>query len=277
MKRILLALYLNVIFLSSASAQTNPLPVPGGKEPLEITADGSLEWKRNDKLFIARKNALAKQGESQVAAETLTAHYREGKGSSMDLYRVDADDQVVITSKQSTAKGDHAVYDLDTGKAVLTGQALEMRGPDQVVTARDRFEYGVRDGTLIAVGHAKILRGQDTLEGDVITARLKDDAQGKRVLDTLEAQGHVVITTPTETATSTYAIYRAADNKAELTGGVTIKRGPNVLTGDRADVDMNTNTSRIFGGDTARGASGQVHGVFYPGSEKKLEQNPPVQ
>ncbi len=58
-----------------------------------------------------------------------------------------------------------------------------------------------------------------------------------------------------------------------MTGGVTIIRGPNSLKGDRAEVDMNTNTSQLFGG----GGSGQVKGIFYPGSEKKLEEKPPLQ
>jgi lipopolysaccharide export system protein LptA len=115
---------------------------------------------------------------------------------------------------------------------------------------------------------------------------LKENAQGKRVLDNLEAFGNVVIVTPTERITGAYGIYRAGSNKAELKGGVKITRGPNVLEGERAEVDMTTNISKIFGAPTSEQApakvggaltgspnvqtgGGRVRGVFYPNSETK--------
>jgi lipopolysaccharide export system protein LptA len=46
---------------------------------------------------------------------------------------------------------------------------------------------------------------------------------------------------------------------------VKIHRGPNTLEGEKAEVDMNTNISRIIGNP----AAGQrVRGVFYPGTDK---------
>jgi lipopolysaccharide export system protein LptA len=263
--------FLVALFLTSpAFAQESPLP-SSSNEPLEITADGSLEWNRNDKLFIARQNALAKQGDSSIKAETLTAHYREGQGGGMDIYQVEADSGVVLNSKDSVAYGDKANYDLDKAYAVMTGNNLRMESPDQIVTAKDRFEYWTTDGKLVAVGDAKVDRKNakgetDRLQADTISAILKDNAQGKRALDSIEATGNVVITTPTETITGSRGIYRAGPNKAEMTGGVVIHRGPNVLKGDRAEVDLNTNTSQMFGG---QGMSKQVKGVFYPGSDKK--------
>ena len=241
------------------------------KAPIEITADDTLEWYRDDKLFIARKNAKAKQGDTAINAQTLTAKYREAKGSDMEIYHITADQQVVLTSKDSKAFGDNAVYDIDNGLAVMTGQNLRMTSPDQTVTANDKFEYWVNDGRLNAVGNAKLVRpkpdgsGTDTLEGDKISAILKDNDKGERVLHSMEAIGNVVITTPTEVVTGAYGIYQADTNKATITGDVKIRRGPNILEGDKAEVDMNTNTSRMFGSEKT---GGQVRGVFYPGSDK---------
>jgi lipopolysaccharide export system protein LptA len=256
---------------SNAGAQQN---IPSSsKEPLEITADGTLEWHRNDKNFIATKNALAKQGEVSIAAATLTAHYREVPGNDMEIWQVTAKDNVVISSRDSKAYGQNAEYDLDKGFAVMTGNNLKMESADQTVTARDRFEYWTADGRLVALGRAKVIRpkvggGTDTLEADKVSAVLKEDAKGQRVLHSLEAEGNVVITTPTETVTGAYGIYKADTNKAELTGQVTITRGPNTLEGTKAEVDLNTNTSRMFGSGSP---TGRVRGVFYPGSEKKPE------
>ncbi len=242
-------------------------PALSSEAPLEITADNTLEWQRNDKTFIARGNALAKQGESSVSAATLTAHYDDSKGG-MKVSRVLANDNVVIKSRDAEAFGTQADYDLDKGFAVMTGDNLRMVSPDQEVTAQEKFEYWVTEGKFIAIGSAKVKRATETLQADKIAAVMKDNEKGQRVLETLEANNNVVITTPTEIVTGKYAIYRAKTNKAEIKGGVQIKRGLNVLEGERAEVDMTTKTSRIFG---AAQNGGRVKGVFYPGSEKKPE------
>lgn len=254
-----------------AWAQTTGLTA-NSKAPLEISADGTLEWLRNDKTFVARQNALAVQGDSSVAAQTLSAQYREGKDSSgMEIYKVTAENGVVLKSRDSTAYGQKAVYNLDDGLAIMTGDNLKLVSPDQTVTARDKFEYWTTDGRFNALGDAVVVRpkpdgaGSDTLKADKISAVMKENEHGERALYTLEATGNVVITTPTDVVTGAYGIYRAATNKAELTGGVKIIRGPNTLEGERAEVDMNTNISTIFG-DTNK-PTGRVRGVFYPGSQ----------
>lgn len=244
-----------------------------GNQPLEITADGSLTWKRNEKIFIAHGNAVASQGDSSISAETLTARYEEKKGAGMKISSVLAEEKVIIRSKDTEAFGAKADYDLDKGYAVMTGSDLRLVSPDQIVTAQDKFEYFVTEGRLVATGRAKATRTQDTLEADTLIAIMKNDSKGKRVLDRLEAEGNVVITTSSEVVTGQHGIYHAATDKAELTGGVKVKRGPNTLEGDRAEVDLKTNTSQIFGG--AHVAGGRVRGVFYPGSDKAGNKNAP--
>jgi lipopolysaccharide export system protein LptA len=235
-------------------------------EPLQITADEALEWRRNDKSLIARGNAVAKKGDASVSASTLTARYDEKKeGGGMKISNITAEGNVVIKSNESEARGSKAVYDLDKGYAVMTGGNLKMTAQDQIVTAREKFEYDVRAGKLIATGRAKVTRGQDTLEADTISAVMKDDARGQRKLETAEAKGNVVITTPFEKITGQYGIYRADTNKAEMKGGIKIIRGPNVLEGERAEVDLTTNTSVIFGNP---GSQKRVTGIFYPDSKK---------
>ncbi len=272
------ALLLTGLCMPQAMAQEQPnfaASSTNSKEPLEITADGALEWHRNDKVFTAKKNALAKQGEVSVAAATLNADYNDESGQDFEIWRVRADESVRIISRDTTAHGDHAVYDINKGYAEITGSDLRLVSPDQSVTARDKFEYWAVEGKLIAIGNARITRKNEkgetnTLDADVITAYLKDDAQGKRTLDRMEAQGNVIITTPTEILTGNQGVYNATTEMAEITGNVKIKRGPNILEGAKADVNMATNVSRMFGGG---GPKGRVRAVFYPGSEKKQKDD----
>lgn len=257
------ALAISTTFIAPARAQQN-------KDPIVITADGSLEWYRNDKKFLAKKNASATQGEVSIRAQTLGALYRDDTGKKFDIYKMTGDQNVIISTKESQAFGQHLDYNVDQELAIMTGDNLKLLSPDQTLIAQDKFEYHVAQGRLDAIGKAKIIRpketgGEDTLQADIITATFTNNERGERVLKTMKANGHVIIVTPTETITGSQGVYNAETNTAQLSGGVTIKRGPNVLEGSRADIDLTTNTSTLSG---SNGKKGRVRGVFYPGSEK---------
>ena len=79
----------------------------------------------------------------------------------------------------------------------------------------------------------------------------------------MTADGHVVITTPTEIVHGLHATYDAGTQIAVVTGDVRIDRGPNVMTGDKATVNLDTNVSQMI----ADPKSGHpVHALFYPGT-----------
>jgi lipopolysaccharide export system protein LptA len=237
------------------------------EQPLTISAEQTLEWHRDSKKYIARGNAVAAQGDVSIAAQSLTADYREGKESSMEIYRLTAEENVEIASQGNIATGQKAVYEVDSGKAVMTGDNLRLQSPDQIVTARERFEYDVTGGRLSAHGNAMVVRGQDNLSADMVAAVFAEDpVTKKRVLKELSAEGNVVIKTPTETVRGRSGVYDAASNIAVLRGNVRIERGPNVLEGAQAEVNLNTNVSRMIGGPEGQ-SGGRVRGVFYPGSK----------
>lgn len=263
-----------VIFIPKVQAQSG-LDL-GSSEPLEITADETLEWHRNELYFKAVKNVRAVQGGTTLVAAELTAKYRDGAEGGIDIYEMLAEGNVSIISAESKAYGDRAVYDVAKGYAVMTGKRLRLISDGQTVRASDKFQYWVNDGRLEAIGAAEAVRGDDKLRADKITAIFTEDKSGKRVLESMEAIGNVVITTPDEVLTGGRAVYKAASNVAELHDNVKIRRGNNVLEGKVAQVNLNTNVSKIIGGASvsANGSSkgsGRVRGVFYPGEVKSGE------
>ncbi len=251
----------------SVAADDSPASVsavaPQQEAPLEITADMTLEWHRNDRRYIARGDVVARQGDLSIRTDLLTADYRETAQSNTDIYRLTADGNVHIESSGNHATGSHAVYDVDDARAVLTGDNLALFSDTQRITARDRIEYHTLDGRLEAIGGVVLTKAQDKIEADRMSAVFEHDATGKRVLKTMTATGNVVITTPDEILTGRRGTYVAATNIATLEGGVTIRRGPHLLEGEKAEVNLETNVSRMTG-DLATGH--RVRGVFYPDS-----------
>lgn len=250
-------------------------------QPIEITASKSVDWMRNDKQYVARENVVVTQGSVTIKSDLLTADYREGATSSMEIWQLSAQGNVTIADDKNTAYGDMGVYDVDTGVATLTGSNLKLVSPDQTVTAVEKMEYFANEKKARAVGHAKVIRANDTLTASTITAFFKEDGSaakpsatqgggtsplgGSGALDRLEADGNVIIKTPTETLYGQKAIYKAATNTAELIGKVRVERDKNVLEGARAEVNLTTNVSKMFGSDKQ---GERVRGVFYPSDKK---------
>lgn len=262
---------------SPSRAMDAAVDAEGGGAPLEITADGALEWRRDGQQMVARDNAVARQGALSVAAQILTADYRDKKDGGAEIWRLTAAGDVRIRSADSEARGDQAVYEIARGVAVMTGQSLMLSTPEQTVTARDSFEYWVNGNQLKALGGAKVVRGADTLSADTLSAYFSQGADGKRALDRVEASGHVVITTPTERAEGARGVYDAKTQIATLSGGVSLHRGPNTLRGERAEVNLSTRISRLIGGRSPEtGGPGRVHGVFFPGSTDKPDSESPA-
>lgn len=263
----------------AAMALVQPMAYAQSKNspaPLEISAAETLEWHRDKQLYIANGAASAQQGDTTIKANILEAYYREPKAGGMQIWKIIARNNVEIHSASGNAYGDHAVYNLDESKAVMTGDNLKMLSDDQSLTADERFEYYTEENKLIAIGNTRIKRPTETLESDQVTAWFKD-GDASRELWRAEADGHVHIKTAEESITGDKGEYRKEDNKAEVIGNVVIRRGPNILEGTRAELDLLTNISKVFGGKNANGEGkndGRVRGTFFPDSEKKADKAP---
>ncbi len=235
-------------------------------QPVTISAAKSLQWDRKAKTYTAIKDVIAKQGNVTIHSDTLTAHYLNDRKGGTSITTLDADGHVTIDAPPYKAVGEHAVYTVKTGDAVLTGKSLEITSDDgSVLTAKDRIEYNNRNRTMTAFGSPEAFKSPDTLTADVMSATFTKNAAGKMTAQTISAQGHVVIKTLSETITGDSSVYNTTTQKAVLTGNVRIWQGKNWLQGTRADIDMKTGISRLSEkGDGTMG--GRVTGVFYPQS-----------
>jgi lipopolysaccharide export system protein LptA len=283
------------------SAQAQGLSLGGASQdrPIEVSADSGIEWQQNAQVYIARGNAIAKRGTTEVHADTLIAHYRpsKGAGGENEIYRLDADGHVVIKSPTQTVVGDQAVYDVDQQIGIVTGKALKLTTPTDVVTARDSFEWYDQKQVAVARGDAVAVREAKQIRADVLTAHMTKDKQkpdetkpdakpgkaapaptnakagaaaaspgdgdeGSRI-SRVDAQGNVLVSTTADIGRGDYGVYNADTGIVTLIGNVTVTRGPNAVRGQYAVVDLNNNISRMMAPPPTPGAPAQrVEGLF---------------
>jgi lipopolysaccharide export system protein LptA len=258
--KIFLAALITTLFPTLSYAQTN------NDQPIEVSAGQALEWKQKDLQYIARGDVVITQGKTTVKADTVIADYREGANSKTEIWRLTATDNVIIFDTENTITGAQGVYLIDGGIATVTGQNLKLTTPEQVITANEKMTYAADKGTATAIGNAKVVQGNDTLTSARLNVFFKKDDEGKNALQKIDAVGRVKIVTPDETLTGDSGTYNAGNDTATVQGNVKIMRGPNTLEGTRANVNLTTKVSKIFGNEKT---GGRVKGIFFPGSAPK--------
>jgi lipopolysaccharide export system protein LptA len=315
-----------LLALGRAAAGAGDPTAPADNRPITVTADAGIEWQKDAQAYVARGNAVATRGSTQVRADTLTAHYRPAKAAEggTEVYRLDADGHVVISNGADTVTGDKAVYDVGQEIAVITGKNLRLTTPTDVVTARDSFEWYDQQQIAVARGDAVAVRGDRRIRADILTARMvksqptgagkpgsaatpgrpaetasatpsasaltgasgpaATQAQDSRI-SRVDAQGHVVVSTPADIGRGDYGVYDAIKGIVTLLDNVTVTRGQNVLRGQYAVVDLKTNISRMMSLAAAPGKpASRVEGIFvrqdatggHPGPEGARKQIPAV-
>lgn len=297
-----LALLLSSISPSPASAQAVAAPsaIGSDNEPLQIQADSGIEWQQNARVYIARGNAVAARGTSEVRADTLIAHYREVKGTnaggssggSTEIYRVEAEGHVTLKRDANIVVGDRGIYDVDQAIAVITGKGIKLTTANDVVTARDSLEWYDQKQVAVARGDAVATRAGKTIKADILTAYMQksppakaaapgarppaarakltatpvaaggDAPAGESKISRVDAQGHVVITNALDVGRGDFGVYNGETGIATLIGNVVIQRGNNVIRGQRGVMDLNNNVSRMLPGGAPGAARQRVQGLF---------------
>lgn len=142
--------------------------------------------------------------------------------------------------------------------------------------AADHMEVHDLDHRAFLTGGVKIVQQDMTLTSDRATANYTGSVAnssgagaGGPQLHRFDANGHVVVTRPTEIAHGDYGIYDVDKRLITLIGHVTVDRtGPNAGTtrGGRLVINLNTNQANMDGGNVggagSAGAGGRVSGRF---------------
>lgn len=276
----LAAAFATLLSIQGAAAQGLPIPgfgSTGTALPLAIEADNGVEWRQNEQVYIARGNATAKRGDTQVRADTLTAHYRKTTDNRQEIYKIVAEGAVKITTPKETITGDTAEYMVETAVFTLKGRPVKLDNGKGVLTAAI-VVYDTKAKIANVSGGATVTEDKKKVTANRFVAYFKEEAN-KQALKRVEAFGNVVITTPTEIAKGDRGDYNAETQVATLTGNVRLTRGDNQLNGARAEVNMKSGVSRLMAdaGTPASGTvapSGRVRVLIVPGQNPDSGKGP---
>ncbi|MBB5372360.1 LptA/OstA family protein [Acidocella aromatica] len=291
---------LAVLLAAPAAAQNLDLGGPPGAapQPVNISAAQGITWSQDSQTITATGGAKAVRGNVTVVADELVAHYRKKQGTAApasttppaggnaaapaaseleqgggELYELEAVGHVHIYTATDNAWGDRAVYSMDSQVLVLTGGALKLTTPQDTITAKESVEYYSGKHMAVARGDALIVTNDGrSIAADVITGYLSATPQAPATgtspdmsntgqLQKVEAVGHVVIKTQTDTTTGDSGVYLPPTQQARLGGNVHIIHGPNELAGADALVNMKTGVATLLAAP-----GGQVSGVIVPNS-----------
>lgn len=256
-----LSISFGVFFEHAALAQGL---LQGGDDPLDLTAEDGLVWYRDETKVVATGNARAIRSGVELRADTLTAHYRDGKdGAGDQFYRVDAEGNVQIISKNERVFGDRGEYKIDDQNFVLVGKNLRIESNQGLITARDQLEYWEAKQQFVARGEATIVKEDQRLRADILLALIGISAQGKQEIQQVNVWGNVLISTPTEIVQAEKGVYNVRTGIVRLQENVKITRGKTQLNGNEAEVDLNSGISRLIGG------GGRVRGLIQPRNRKQ--------
>ncbi|MBP02890.1 MAG: hypothetical protein CMM25_08790 [Rhodospirillaceae bacterium] len=240
--------------LNHVNAQTLSFVSDDPDQPIEVSAETGIEWQQERRLFIARGSAKATQGDVQVNANQIIAHYRETIGSRTDVYRVDAVGDVTIRSPGEVVTGSAAVYDFEKAVLVMQGAPVRLETVDSVIIAENTIQYWEKENVAVADGPATALREEQKLVADQLTARFKDsklsDAKGLPVrsneLSMIQGFGNVHFESNNDIVKGDRGKYNLETGIATVDGNVSITSDQNQLSGGFAVIDTNSGINQLF-------------------------------
>jgi lipopolysaccharide export system protein LptA len=244
--------------------------------PVDVTSNDGIEWRQAEQVIVARGQARATRGGVTVESDRLIARYRprgaagaaparppaEGPAGGGEIWRLEAEGNVVITTATDRAEGDRAVYDMDQAVMVLTGQALRLVNPDNTLTARDSIEYWSGRRMAVARGNAVVVTadGRRVRADTLVAYFLETAAPGTAPRTQTVAAGGAG--TNAAGGAGTNAAGGAGTNAAsggapgaqapssldrvEAFGNVEIRTADEVVRGDRGVYSPNTGLARLL-------------------------------
>lgn len=183
-----------------------------------------------------------------LAPGLAVAQQAGGFGNSFGGLQVQGDQPITIESNQ---------LDVDDAQSVATfsGDVEVVQGETLLRTARLIVHY---------VRNAEGQEGAQPAPAGNMPGNSSD-------IERLEAEGNVYVKSADQVATSNRADFDMSTQVVVMTGDVVLTQGPNVATGCRLTINMETSVAQLqsqnCGGGAPAGGGGRVRMLLSPGSQ----------
>lgn len=117
--------------------------------PVDFSADRIEVQDRADRVVVSG-NVQVTQGDLRLTSTRLTVAYQRGGG--VEINRMDAVGNVVVTRSNETARGDVAIYDLDRKLITMLGNVQLTQGQSRL--SGGRLLIDLKSGRSSVDGHA---------------------------------------------------------------------------------------------------------------------------
>ena len=125
-------------------------------DTVNISARRSLEFWEKKSIAVARGDAVAIKGDKRLSADVLTTHFKKTKAGKNEVTRVDAYDNVLVSSPKEIIRGKRGVYNTKTGIVVLRGGVKITRGADQLNGDAAEIDLNTGVSRLLSSGSGRV-------------------------------------------------------------------------------------------------------------------------
>jgi lipopolysaccharide export system protein LptA len=142
----------------------------------------------------------------------------------------------------------------------------------------DSLEVMQKENIATFTGNVDAVQGDTVLSADKLRVHYKNDQQGGSTspasggaIQRIEAEGHVFLSSPRETAQGNVGVYDVAGNQLTMQGAVVLTRDDNVIRGERLEIDLVSGRSRVLAAvPSSEGgkAPQRVRAIFVPQSKE---------
>lgn len=175
------------------------------------------------------------------------------------------------------------------GSAPAGAQSLDHDSRLPIEISADSLEVAQEEQIATFAGNVDAVQGDLVLSADKLLVHYEGKSSGVGIsagrgnaIRRIDAEGHVIIASPEETAEGDFGTYDVPAKLMTLEGEVVLTRGQNVIRGERLELDLVSGKSRMVGAQTSvaeggeKTGGGRVKALFTPKSKEDERGKPPV-
>ena len=190
---------------------------------LTIEADNGVEWISETKMYIARGNVQASQGDVTLQANTLKAYYDEASQNAAKVSQLEAEGNVKMNAPEGQLICDHLIYNVHQQNVRAYGKKVTLTHKKFTVTAHKLLEYQQNNKRALFYNHVIIQNGHEKIYADKAIAYFTDISK-KLDVERIELTGNVEILSPHGAIYGEKGVFHVKTQTAKMIGKVRLSK-----------------------------------------------------